>query len=416
MPTKYLDRGGRHAAHFMFATGIENSYPVITARDGHPHRVDQMAKCGFYERWKEDFSLVDELGLEYLRYGPAYYRMHQGPGRYDWEFSDETFAELARLKITPIADLCHFGVPDWIGDFQNPDWPELFGQFAGAFAKRYPWVRLYTPVNEIFVNATFSAQYGWWNEQLKSDKAFVTALKHMSRATIRAEEEILKVQPAAGFVQSETSTYFHPRNPQAEDRAEFLNEKRFLSLDLCYGFPVLSVMYEYLMDNGLTRDEYHWFLGHGRALRPHCVMGNDYYVTNEHMVPPGKAPITMSGEIFGYYVITEQYYERYHLPVMHTETNYADIEKAPEWLWKEWSNMIRLRKDGVPIIGFTWYSLTDQMDWDTALREDNHHVDTLGLYDLDRKIRPVGKAYKELVAQWRDILPLETFSLSPQWP
>ena len=74
--------------------------------------------------------------------------------------------------------------------------------------------------------------------------------------------------------------------------------------------------------------------------------------------------------------------------------------------------MIRLRKDGVPIIGFTWYSLTDQMDWDTALREDNHHVDTLGLYDLNRKIRPVGRAYKELVAEWRDILPLETFSLS----
>ena len=89
---------------------------------------------------------------------------------------------------------------------------------------------------------------------------------------------------------------------------------------------------------------------------------------------------------------------------------------APKWLWKEWANMIRLRKDGVPIIGFTWYSLTDQMDWDTALREDNHHVDTLGLYDLNRKIRPVGLAYKELVAEWRDILPLETYSLSPNLP
>ena len=101
---------------------------------------------------------------------------------------------------------------------------------------------------------------------------------------------------------------------------------------------------------------------------------------------------------------------------MHTETNYSDIEKSPKWLWKEWANMIRLRKDGVPIIGFTWYSLTDQMDWDTALREDNRHVDTLGLYDLNRKIRPVGIAYKELVAEWRDILPLETFSLSANLP
>lgn len=30
-----------------------------------------------------------------------------------------------------------------------------------AFAARFPWVRLYTPVNEIFIAATFSAQIGW---------------------------------------------------------------------------------------------------------------------------------------------------------------------------------------------------------------------------------------------------------------
>jgi len=28
-----------------------------------------------------------------------------------------------------------------------------------------------------------------------------------------------------------------------------------------------------------------------------------------------------SGEIFGYHTITLQYYDRYHLPIMHTETN-----------------------------------------------------------------------------------------------
>ena len=39
------------------------------------------------------------------------------------------------------------------------------------------------------------------------------------------------------------------------------------------------------------------------------------------------------------------------------------------WLWKEWANVLRVRNDGVPIVGFTWYSLTDQIDWDTALRE-----------------------------------------------
>ena len=73
--------------------------------------------------------------------------------------------------------------------------------------------------------------------------------------------------------------------------------------------------------------------------------------------------------------------------------------------------MIRLKDDGVPILGFTWYSLTDQMDWDTALREDNGNVNPLGLYDLNRKIRPVGSAYRELVAQWRNILPTESICL-----
>ena len=70
--------------------------------------------------------------------------------------------DVRRLKerdIVPIVDLCHFGVPDWIGDFQNPDFPELFAEYARAFARRFPWVQFYTPVNEMFICAMFSAGY-----------------------------------------------------------------------------------------------------------------------------------------------------------------------------------------------------------------------------------------------------------------
>jgi beta-glucosidase/6-phospho-beta-glucosidase/beta-galactosidase len=393
---------------FLFATGIENSYPVVAGGV----RVDEMEKCHHYRRWREDFHLVRDLKLKHLRYGPPYYRVHLAAGRYNWAFADETFRELRRLGIEPIADLCHFGVPDWIGNFQNPDFPALFAEYAGAFARRYPWVRLFTPVNEIFVTATFSGQYGWWNEQLASDQGFVTALKHLAKANLLAEEAILEVQPSALFIQSESSEYFHPADPAALDRAAMLNHKRFLSLDLSYGHDVRGVMYEYLMDSGMRREEYHWFLEKARRLRRYCVMGNDYYITNEHLVPQ-HGDVRPAGEIFGYYVITRQYYERYHLPVMHTETNLGDAAKAPAWLWKEWANMVRLKEDGVPILGFTWYSLTDQVDWDTSLREQNGNVNPLGLYDLDRRIRPVGEAYRALVEQWRGILPTESICLHP---
>ena len=396
---------------FMFATGIENSYPTIAGADGKTIRVDEMEKCGHYARWREDFECVKSLGIKHLRYGPPYYRVHLGPGHYDWSFTDETFNALRGMGIHSITDLCHFGVPDWIGSFQNPDFPRYFAEFARAFAERYPWIRMYTPINEIFIAATFSAQYGWWNERLASDRAFVTALKHLCQANVLAMRAILDVQPNTTFIQSESSEYYHAESPTCLHAAQVLNEKRFLSLDLTYGQPLNVTMYEFLLDNGMTRDEYHWF--GDNHVKARCVMGNDYYVTNEHLVHE-DGTTSAAGEIFGYYVITHQYFTRYRLPVMHTETNICEPDSV-RWLWKEWANLFRLRLDGVPLVGFTWFSLTDQMDWDSALREDAGRVNALGLFDLNRNIRPVGEAYKKLIHEWRDILPAGSYSLMPSF-
>lgn len=392
---------------FMFATGIENSYPTIVLPDGTTKRVDEMEKTGHYKNWKTDFELIKDIGVEFLRYGPPLYKTHLGPGKYDWSFTDATFNRLAELKITPIVDLCHFGVPDWIGNFQNPDFPRYFAEYARAFAQRFPDLQFYTPVNEIFIAASFSAQYGWWNERLGSDKDFVTALKHLCQANLLAMKEILKVQPEATFIQSESSEYFHAVNPDAEKLAHFLNSKRFLALDLTYGYPLSVTMYEYLLDNGMTREEYHWF--EDNQVKARCVMGNDYYITNEHLVHEDGST-SPSGEIFGYYVITHQYFSRYRLPIMHTETNLS-MPRSVDWFYKEWTNVHRLKKDGIPIIGFTWYSLLHQVDWDSALRNDAGVVNELGLYDLDRKIMPVGRAYKKVIQQWKDVLASESYGL-----
>ena len=385
---------------FLFATGIENSYPVIRLPDGARHRVDEMEKTGHYARWREDLGLVKGLGIDVLRYGPPYHRTHLGPGRYDWEFTDQVFGEMRRLGIDPIVDLCHFGVPDWIGDFQNPDFPALFADYAKAFSERFPWITLYTPVNEIFVAANFSARRGLWNECLRSDKAFVNATKHLVKANILATEAIEKVQPDSRFIQSESSEYFHAAEPAAMGMADHLNELRFLALDLNYGYDVCGTMYEYLMDNGMTREEYHFFLD--RNVRSVCIMGNDYYATNEHIVHPDGSMFVC--EMFGYYVITKQYYDRYRLPVMHTETNNRadgrDEKEGRVWLEQQWANVLRLKNDGVPIIGFTWYSLIDQVDWDSLLANNAGHVNHYGLFDLDRRIRPVGEAYRDLIKTW----------------
>lgn len=58
----------------MFATGIENSYPTILLPNGNMWRVDELEKTGHYERWEEDYNLVREMGISFLRYGPPLYK------------------------------------------------------------------------------------------------------------------------------------------------------------------------------------------------------------------------------------------------------------------------------------------------------------------------------------------------------
>jgi beta-glucosidase/6-phospho-beta-glucosidase/beta-galactosidase len=395
---------------FLFATGIENSAPTI---DGGRIRRDQLAECGFYDRWREDFALVRETGCRALRYGPQLHTTLRGPDRHDWAFADETFAALRQQRILPIVDLCHFGVPDWIGDFQNPDFPALFADYARAFARRFPWVQLYTPVNEMFITAVFSAKYGWWNEQRHDERSYVTAIRHVVKANVLAMRAILEVRPDAIFIQSESTEHFHPECPDSLPHAEHRNAERFLTLDLNYGRRVCSAMYEFLLDNGMTRDEYRFFL-RGAELTPHCVMGNDWYVTNEHIIG-ADGHSRWAGEVFGYDTVTRDYHARYRLPVMHTETNFDEGprgDEAERWLWKQWSGILRLRQEGIPVLGFTWYSLIDQVDWDVALRERHGRVNPRGLYDIDRKPRTAGRAYKRLIEQWRPVLARQSHCLT----
>ena len=383
--------------NFMFATGIECSYPTI--QQGRVRR-DLLAECGHYDRWKEDLGLVKELGLRVLRYGLPYHRTHLGPGKYDWEFADQVMAEMQRLKITPILDLLHFGVPDWLGNFQNPALPIHFAAYAAAVAERYPWVKLYTPVNEIYVTARVSAKDGLWNEQLKTDVGFVTAMKNLVAASILANHEIAQRRPDCVIVQSESAEYTHDASSEPSRELALKNKQRFISLDLLYAHVPDADIGMYLMDNGMTREEYEWFM---KGEPPgYQVMGNDYYGRNENILLPNGVTCT-GGDVFGWYLITKQYVERYRKPVMYTETNVFDADEAPTWLWKQWINVLRMRSDGVPVLGFTWYSLTDQIDWDVELAELRGKVNACGLYDLNRKPRPVAAAFRALLEEFGQI-------------
>ncbi len=383
-----------HASNFLFATGIECSYPTI---DGGKIRRDQLAECGHYEHFKEDFRLVSELGLKYLRYGLPLHKVYLAPGKFDWSFADEAMAEIRRLGIVPILDLVHFGVPDWMGDFQNPDLPLLLSDYAEAVAKRYPWVRFYTPVNEMYVTARVSALDGIWNEQLKTPKAFVTAVKHIAASCIMMTHCLARQRNDLIMVQSESAEFTHEMKAVPSPETRLRNQLRFIALDLLYGHPPDAQVCMYLLDNGMTRAEYDWFM----AGEPpgHQIVGLDYYGRNETIIKPDGSTCNAEDGL-GWASIAREYYQRYRKPIMHTETNDFDPNRAPCWLWKQWANLLSLRSEGVPVLGFTWYSLIDQIDWSIELAEKKGIVDACGLYDLKRQPRPVAASYRMLLEEF----------------
>ena len=378
---------------FMFATGIECSYPTI---ENGRWRRDEMESTVHYRHWQRDFELCRQLGITHLRYGPPLHLIFSGPGRYDWSWSDEAMAELRDFGPEPIVDLCHFGVPDWLASVQNPELPRALAEYAGAFAHRYPWVRLYTPVNEMYVCARMSALDGNWNEQDADEHAFIAAATNLAASSVAMTDAILERRPDALFVNSESSDFTQPCCPDPEivRMAELENERRFLPLDLIYANELGATMKSHLREHGFADFDLAQFSS--RKVPRRSVLGLDYYEWNERLID-NRGQIRALGELFGWYVIAKQYYDRYRRPMMHTETNRMDAADAPRWLWRQWHNVQLMRKAGIPLVGFTWYSLTDQIDWSIALTEPTGLVFPVGLFDLNRDVRTVGLAYKRLI-------------------
>ena len=377
---------------FLFATGVENSYPLLA--DGTRH--DQLAQCGHYDRWREDFGLAQSIGVDAIRYGPAWYRTNPAPGRFDWSSVDDQMAWLREIGLVPIADLCHFGVPDWLDGFRDPALPAHLAEYARAFARRYPWVRHFTPMNEAFVAANFSSMVGWWNERATGTASFVRTLGNVSVAHECAVEAILAERPSAIIVQTESFERFTPADSSvaALAQAQFWNDARFIALDLTLGRTPTPAMTDLLLRSGMTTADLA-FLREKRAPGQRWL-GVDYYATSEQLVSADGRK-QQSHDRVGLASLVREYHARYGLPLFVSETSRA-ASRATEWLSEQWEASTQLAALGLPLHGFTWFPLGDVIDWRHALRVKRGDVDPIGLYDLQREPHAVASAYANLIA------------------
>jgi len=372
---------------FVVATGIECSAPRIAGGQ----RRDELLLTGHWTRVEEDLDLVVAFGISHLRYGIPFHVVARDPATLDWTWTDRAMAAMRERSIEPIVDLLHFAVPDDLTGVSDPRLPERYSAYVRGFVERYPWVRWYTPVNEPYITALHSAYKGWWNERLTGDRAFVAAIANVARCAVLGTGIIRAARPDAIFLQSDACEAFRPTERAARPLARHLAERGFLGFDLTYGRLPSATTRRWLARNGLDDRALAWFLEHGSTDGAIAALG--YYRGNERFVTPTGEELPAPRLGFG--SIATAFHGRYGVPVMLAETN-ATAEDAPAWLAETWNGAASLAATSVPVAGFCWYSLTDQVDWDTCLREPNNRVNSLGLVDLDRRRRPVSFLYERL--------------------
>ncbi|HVL54613.1 MAG TPA: hypothetical protein VM344_10190 [Vitreimonas sp.] len=377
------------ATDFRWLTGFEcSTFPQIG--------MDELALTQHDRFWGSDLVRAVESGCRTIRYGIRWHVVNPAPQVWDWTSLDGPMELMRHLGIEPIVDLFHFGVPAWAGTgVMSSIFPDLQAELCAAFARRYPWVRWYTPTNEPYIMSQFGGETGAWYPYEHGPHNFVRALRNVARGLCEGWAAIREIRPDARMMVSDTCEYWHALDDGSRGRAELMNERRFLMHEL-YGGRVDDhhPLRPWLVEHGMAEMDLAWFEANPAALD---VIGLDHYPHSEHELSTGPrgelidVPRPLASQL-GPAELCRQYFNRLGRPMIFAETGAPGDDRAKiAWLDRLVDEVRQARSEGIPLIGITWWGLLDQVDWGTGLRRFRYEVDPTGLYRLewrDEHFRP----------------------------
>lgn len=370
----------------------------------------QLRRGGHWERI-DDLDRIAALGIRTLRYPLLWEELApEEPDRIDWAWADARMERLRALGIQPIVGFVHHGSGPRDTSLLDPFFPEKLARYARAIAERYPWVEMWTPVNEPLTTARFSGLYGHWFPHGQNVPTFARCLLCQMHATVLAMRAIREVNPAAQLVQTEdlgetTAT------PRAQAQADFENERRWLSFDLLTGkLDRHGEVAKWLMSAGVAARELANF---EEAPCPPGLLGINHYVTSSRYLdenvdayPPalrgGNGRVAYA-DIEAVRARPEGFcepelllhaaWDRFGVPLVITEAHLGCTrEEQMRWLSELWNAAHAARRAGVPVAAVTAWSLFGAYDWNSLLTRDEGRYEP-GAWDLrSPKARPTALA------------------------
>ncbi len=400
----------------MDASGIDvwGGIECTVCRIGDAYN-DQIQRSGHHRR-ESDLAHIASLGITHLRYPVLWERIApDGLEKADWSWTDERLERLRELNVVPIVTLLHHGSGPRYTNLLDQEFPRKLAEFAGAVARRYPWLRFFTPVNEPVTTARFSALYGWWYPHRTDELSFYQAIFNQISAIGRAMEAIRRHIPEAHLIPTEDlgKTY---ASPLLHYQARHENARRFLSYDLlCGTLDRNPLMGQHLLELGFRIDR--------RSLealecRPH-ILGYNYYVTGERWLDEAvwRYPQDRCGSngrhryadveavrarlegIAGPGELLRECWNRYGLPLALTEAHLAcSHDEQIRWLRDMHDDLRRIKAEGVDARAITAWSLLGAFDWNSALTRQDGYYESGAFEVSDGTLRetPVAKYIRQL--------------------
>jgi dTDP-4-dehydrorhamnose reductase len=363
-------------------------------RIGEEYR-DQVVETGHSARLS-DIDAMAGLGVKAVRYPILWETVApQSPDELDFSWHDERLERMRDLGIEVIAALVHHGSGPRYTHLLDPAFPDKLAEYARKVARRYPWVKMWTPLNEPLTTARFSCLYGHWYPHLTDIDAAFRATVNQCLAIARTMRALREIDPQAKLVATEDIGKSFS-TPELQYQADHENDRRWLSFDLLTGRVVPSHPFYNWLRNKAASGEQLAVLATGEG-KPD-IIGFDHYLTSERYldhrierfpnVQPGSngrhtyvdleaVRVAKLQPLLGPAERLRETWERYNIPIAITEVHHGCTrEEQVRWLKEMWDAAEQERARGADIRAVTLWALFGAVDWRSLLTRRE------GIYDV----------------------------------
>lgn len=366
----------------FFMAGFECSTFVWKDRE----RKDYVAATGHDRHLRADLDSAMDLGIGVVREAIRWPSVDRGGGRYDWSTVKAVQDAATACKITPIWDLCHYGLPDGCDPFSR-ECRERFVDYCRAAAEFVtssadgPY--FFTPINEITFFSAAATDLEWMYPFAKGREDDLK--RALCRMAIEGAKAIRQVEPNARMVHVDPMIVAVP----PRDRPDLAGEARkeadkedFDAFDMLSGrcLPELGGSPEILDIVGVN--VYHYSQVQLGADKKREILGPR---------DPRRKPLSD---------MLKAAWDRYHRPIIIGETSGYQDNRA-EWLRMTMEESLKALNAGVDLQGVCLYPFVDVPDW------WSQKWAKIGIYDVaDKKsLRRVPcEAYIDELRRWQKLL------------